>query len=106
NIAGMDNIAVEPSILLAPDRAATPMGVAHHDIGTSQMVPITDGDALPMLTTDELLERHPVLADVRLVKTDTDGSDVMLVPALVRTFGPSRPIVFFEFDPRPTKFFT
>ena len=39
----------------------------------------------------ELLRRHPVLGDLRLLKTDTDGWDVMLVPALARSFAGSRP---------------
>jgi len=102
NLGARDDVAIEPSILVGPEAAGSSVSVVHHDVGTSQVQLTTDGTGLPTLTTDELLQRHPRLAEVRLVKTDTDGFDVMLVPALARTFLPSKPVIFFEFDPRPT----
>ncbi|HWU31852.1 MAG TPA: FkbM family methyltransferase [Marmoricola sp.] len=35
---------------------------------------------------------------VRLIKSDTDGYDVVLVPELARTYAEQRPGLFFEFD--------
>lgn len=102
NVGGLDSVEVEPSILVAPEAAGVSLAIVHQDVGTSQVQQTTDGSGLPSITTDELLARHPRLADVRLVKSDTDGFDVMLVPALARTFLPSKPVLFFEFDPRPT----
>lgn len=102
NVGALDNVVVEPSVLVAPDAADISLAIVHQDVGTSQVQQTSDGTGLPTITTDELLARHPQLADVRLVKSDTDGYDVMLVPALARTFLPSKPVLFFEFDPRPT----
>jgi len=102
NVGALDNVVVEPSVLVAPEAADLSLAIVHQDVGTSQVQQTTDGTGLPTITTDELLARHPQLADVRLIKSDTDGYDVMLVPALARTFLPSKPVVFFEFDPRPT----
>src|SRR5207253_2314962 len=67
----------------------------------SQVQEKADGE-VASITTAELLERHPMLRDVRLIKSDTDGYDVMLLPALLDTFEPSRPIVFFELELRCT----
>lgn len=36
--------------------------------------------------------------NVRLIKSDTDGYDVVLIPELARTYAASRPALFFEFD--------
>ena len=40
---------------------------------------------------------------MRLVKTDTDGFDVGLLPALAAAFAGSRPVLFFEYDVRLTR---
>jgi FkbM family methyltransferase len=106
NVGHLDNVVVEPSVLVAPDAADISLQIVHQDVGTSQVQQTSEGAGLPTITTDELLARHPQLADVRLVKSDTDGFDVMLVPALARTFLASKPVLFFEFDPRPTRLAT
>lgn len=106
NVGNLDNVAVEPSVLVAPEAAGISLAIVHQDVGTSQVQPTSGEGGLPTITTDELLAGHPRLADVRLVKSDTDGYDVMLVPALARTFLPSKPVLFFEFDPRPTRLAT
>lgn len=92
-----DDIAVEDSALLPPSKS---MGftIVHEELGSSRLVPTVAGSGPPTISTDELLTRHTELADVRLIKSDTDGYDVMLVPALARTFSPSRPVIFFEFE--------
>lgn len=102
NVGALPHVAVEPSVLVGPEDAGASMELVHESVGTSHVQRSTDGSGLPSLTTDELLTKYPQLADVRLVKSDTDGYDVQLVPALARTFLPSKPVLFFEFDPRPT----
>lgn len=107
NVGDRPNIAVEPSVLLGPDADLdAPLAIVHQAIGTSQVTRAEEGSGLPAITTDELLRRHPQLEKVRLIKTDTDGYDVMLVPHLVTTFAASHPVVFFEYDPRPTRIAT
>jgi FkbM family methyltransferase len=103
NVGSLENVAIEPSVLVGPDvDTSEGLALVHEDVGTSHVARVSDGSGLPMITTTELLEKYPRLADVRLVKSDTDGYDVMLVPALAEAFLPSRPVIFFEFDPRPT----
>src|SRR4029079_5022356 len=96
------NVAIEPSVLVGAEDAGSEMRIVHHPEGTSQVHPTENGAGVPTLTTGELLANHPQLQNVRLVKSDTDGYDVQLVPLLARTFIGSRPILFFEFDPQPT----
>jgi FkbM family methyltransferase len=92
-----EDIAVEGSALLPPGMS-TGFTVVHHDLGSSRLAPSEEGAGPPAISTDDLLVRHPDLADVRLIKTDTDGYDVLLVPALARTFASSRPVIFLEFE--------
>lgn len=103
NVDGRDDVSIEPSILLGPGVEAN-VTIVHEDDGSSRLER-TDDDAahLAAITTDELVERHPQLRNVRLVKTDTDGYDVMLVPALAQSLRGSYPVIFFEFDPVQTR---
>jgi len=109
NVGAMDNVAIEPAVLLAPEtNEDAALAIVHETVGTSRVErgPSGPGPGLPTITTDALLDRYPQLSGVRLIKTDTDGYDVMLVPALAKTFLASRPVIFFEFDPRPTRLAT
>lgn len=97
NVGGDDRVAVEPSMLTtgatdgeakAPVRAA---GTTRFEAGEST-------ETLPSLSTEELRLRHPDFAGVRLVKSDTDGYDVQLIPALASAWADTRPVLFFEYD--------
>jgi FkbM family methyltransferase len=88
--------------LLTPDEqtgATTAVRVG----GTTRFTEGTVGDALGAVSVTELRERHPDFADLRLVKSDTDGYDVVLVPALAQAWADSRPVLFFEYDPHLTR---
>ncbi len=101
NVGRRPGVSVEPSVLLAEPTAAGLRPVRDRP-GTTRYRVDADADPTPSLTVEELSERHPVLDGVRLIKTDTDGFDVALVPALARTFSATRPVIFFEFDPALT----
>ena len=92
-----DDIAVEGSALLPPGRS---MGftIVHEELGSTRLEPSAEGSGPPAISTDDLLARHSELAGVRLIKSDTDGYDVLLVPALAETFAASRPVIFLEFE--------
>ncbi|MGN6161869.1 MAG: FkbM family methyltransferase [Marmoricola sp.] len=57
------------------------------DAGTGSPIQISD-----------LPATFPEFDNVRLIKSDTDGYDVVLIPALARTYAATRPALFFEFD--------
>jgi FkbM family methyltransferase len=100
NVAGRADIE---SALLLTAASAAHLAPDHYKPGTTRYVETDAANAAASITVAELAERHPVLADVRLVKSDTDGYDVDLVPAIARTFAASRPVLFFEFHPGLTR---
>jgi len=102
NVGGLPDVAIEPS-LLSPSPAAGYASIVHESAGTSRLEPADEGSGTALLPADELISRHPELERVRLVKSDTDGFDVALVPAFARIFERSRPVIFFEFDAVPTR---
>jgi FkbM family methyltransferase len=60
----------------------------HPDVGT------------PWISIEDLRDRNPDFTSVRLIKSDTDGYDPVLVPELARVWEESEAVLFFEFDPR------
>jgi len=101
NVAGRAEIE---AALLLTEPTTTKLVPDHYKPGTTRYVETEDAaDAAGSLTVAELAERYPVLADVRLVKSDTDGYDVDLVPVIARTFAASKPVLFFEFHPGLTR---
>jgi FkbM family methyltransferase len=84
--------------LLTPDvqtEATTAVRVG----GTTRFTHGTAGDALESITPADLRKQHPDFDDLRLIKSDTDGYDVVLVPAIAEAWADSRPVLFFEYDP-------
>lgn len=71
--------------------------------GTTRFIREGTGDAMPTLTPAQLRAEFPDFADLRLVKSDTDGYDVALVPAIAEAWQESRPVLFFEYDPHLTR---
>lgn len=55
-------------------------------------------DAATVVTAVGLRAAHPAFDSVRLVKSDTDGHDVRLVPALADAYATAAPVLFFEYD--------
>jgi FkbM family methyltransferase len=85
--------------LLTPD-PTTVATTAVRTGGTTRFAEGAVGDALPTVTPEELREKFPAFAGLRLVKSDTDGYDVALVPAIARAWGDTQPVLFFEYDHR------
>jgi FkbM family methyltransferase len=56
-------------------------------------------DALPSLAMSALRAKHPAFDRLRLIKSDTDGFDPVLVVAAAETWSDVSPVLFFEFDP-------
>lgn len=101
NVDPLPQVAVVEA-LLSPDvrtEATTAVRVG----GTTRFTEGGVGDALASVTPSELRAQHPDFADLRLVKSDTDGYEVVLVPAIAREWADSRPVLFFEYDPHLTR---
>jgi FkbM family methyltransferase len=86
--------------LLTPD-PTTEATTAVRTGGTTRFAEGEVGDALPTITPEGLREKYPSFANLRLIKSDTDGYDVELVPAIAEAWGGgARPVLFFEYDHR------
>jgi FkbM family methyltransferase len=87
-------------ILLLPEETTMAAASPVRDHGTTRFVDNSEGPgALPSATASELRLRNPDFDHMRLIKSDTDGYDVVLVPAVARAWLSSAPVLFFEFDP-------
>lgn len=98
NVGDDPRVAIEASLLEAiDDRAVVQMAPVRVG-GTTRFEPGTSPATAPTISTAQLRLRHPAFDQLRLVKSDTDGYDVVLVPALARAWSDSKPVLFFEYD--------
>jgi FkbM family methyltransferase len=106
------NVGARPEVVIAPVLISGAgeeqlVSIVHADAGTSQVVPAASrGSGVRTVPVGQLINSYPELERVRLVKSDTDGFDVELVRAYARAFAASRPVLFFEYDPRATRIVT
>ena len=102
NVRSDARVVVEPALLLAEQSAH---GLRSVRVGGTAAFVRDDSAAgdVPTLTVAELRARHPGFGSLRLVKSDTDGFDVSLVPAIARAWADVRPVLFFEYDERLTR---
>lgn len=71
--------------------------------GTTRFETGAEHDAMPSVTPSALRAEFPDFAELRLIKSDTDGYDVSLVPAVAQEWADAHPVLFFEYDPYLTK---
>jgi FkbM family methyltransferase len=92
--------AVLEEVLLTPDEQSGGTSSPVRAKGTTRFVQSdSKHGALPALSTQALRKKHPEFDRVRLIKSDTDGFDPVLVPAAAEAWRDSAPVLFFEFDP-------
>lgn len=85
--------------LLAADESAASL-TAVRSGGTTRFAEGTLSDARPAVTPEQLRAAHPAFDRLRLVKSDTDGWDVVLVPTIAAAWRDAPPVLFFEYDHR------
>jgi FkbM family methyltransferase len=96
NVDGDPRVTVQESLLTAgaSDVPMAPVRVG----GTTRFEPGTSDLTASSVSTDQLRADHPAFESLRLAKSDTDGYDVELIPAIARTWADSTPVLFFEYD--------
>lgn len=112
NVGGLPNVTISPVLLTTETSNSVAWmpyrrgGTTHFRIAsTAQPTPRTEASRAEVtgsLSVDALVATYPDFADLRLVKSDTDGHDTTLIPSLAAAFRASKPVLFFEFDPRLT----
>lgn len=104
NTAGDERFEVCEALLVPSDAQADASRKAVRVGGTTRFVSATDGgDSSPAITPAMLRAAHPRSEALRLVKSDTDGYDVAIIPAVVQEWSDRKPVAFFEYDPRITR---
>lgn len=97
NVDSDDRVAVVEALLAVDDAGERTKAVRTG--GTTRFVSGAADDAMPSVTPAALRAAFPDFADLRLVKSDTDGYDVSLVPAVAEEWADAHPVLFFEYDP-------
>ena len=97
NVDADERITVVEALLAVDDVAERTKAVRTG--GTTRFESGAGDDAMPSVTPAALRAEFPDFADLRLVKSDTDGYDVLLVPAVAREWADAHPVLFFEYDP-------
>lgn len=102
------NTTVYPEVEIEPSYVAAdlPAHAVVMSAGTASLVPAPNNAApVPALgePLQELLNRHPLFANFRLIKTDTDGWDAAILISSVDVLHRAKAIVFFEYDPNLTR---
>lgn len=101
NVDADDRIEVAEALLVVGEDAGTATAVRTG--GTTRFVEGGAGDAMPTVSPAALRAAHPRFEQLRLVKSDTDGYDVTLVPGVAREWAHAAPVLFFEYDPYLTR---
>ncbi|BCI89863.1 hypothetical protein NIIDMKKI_50690 [Mycobacterium kansasii] len=98
NVGSDDRCVIEFGLLLTDAAKASGLGAVRKG-GDTRFAQGGTGGAAAALTVADLRNRHPELPPIRLVKSDTEGYDTILVPALARAYADTRPLLFFEYYP-------
>lgn len=98
NVGSDDRCVIKFGLLLTDAAKASGLGAVRKG-GDTRFAQGGTGGAAAALTVADLRNRHPELPPIRLVKSDTEGYDTILVPALARAYADTRPLLFFEYYP-------
>jgi FkbM family methyltransferase len=94
-------IALEAALVVEQVGAAKLAPVREQ--GTTRFVASNAPIGAAQITAQELRDRNPDFADVRLIKSDIDGYDCRVVPLLARAWSDADPVLLFEYDPGLTR---
>lgn len=97
NVDPDPRVVVNAGLVSVDAQQAVPVRVG----GTTRFVAAESAesaDSAPPVTAEALRAAHPEFHDVRLIKSDTDGYDVELGPALAAAWQDTRPVLFLEYD--------
>jgi FkbM family methyltransferase len=103
NTAGDPRFQIEHALLVPDERSASVTMRPVRLGGTTRFVTGHTEEGAPAITAAELRQQHPCTERLRLIKSDTDGYDVALIPAMARVWQDLRPVLFFEYDPAITR---
>lgn len=83
---------------VAHERGTISAHIDSHD-GTAGFVQ-SDTVETNVYALADILDRHPIFSNPTLLKIDTDGFDTLILSGSVSILAKSRPVIYFEYDPR------
>lgn len=99
NTAGSDNfIVVEAFLVPTTEHQSSVRPVRSPGMTKYASVEESAPQGPPLVSARMLREAIPQTENLRLVKSDTDGFDVALIPALAQAWSDKSPALFFEYD--------
>lgn len=108
NLGDSPNVQIAP-VLLVTDGQVDKNWKPVRRGGTTHFISVDFRTALSgatdegvQITVQGLRAQYPEFSNVRLIKSDTDGHEIELIPELAEVYGDTRPVLFFEYDPRLT----
>jgi FkbM family methyltransferase len=66
--------------------------------GTAQIVSSEQGETMEQMTVDEIIRMNPEFDDANILKIDTDGYDLRILPGAKELIKRNKPAVLFECD--------
>lgn len=106
NVGKDPRVTVEAALLAAEESAGAAGMKPVRSGGTTRFAPgsETPGDSATSSVTPATLRRkHSAFDRLRLAKSDTDGYDAQLIPAIAKAWTDAPPVLFFEYDLRLSK---
>lgn len=98
NVAGLKDVYLEHTFV-GPTSGLV-QGRIHSAMGTARLiVNSAEGETIPISTLSDVLKRHPLFANTKMIKTDTDGFDCLILRSEVKLLSHLKPVLFFEYDP-------
>lgn len=96
NCGSDDRVTIVEALLSTEDGSGQVTAVRAG--GTTRFQADAGGQSHPTVTAEQLRENNPDFDELRLVKSDTDGYDVALVPRIAEVWQDAHPVLFFEYD--------
>jgi len=98
NLGDDARVEIEEALLLPTEEETVTVNSVRSP-GTTRFTESVDGSAVRALPVSALPNLHMRFESVRLIKSDTDGFDPVLVPALAKAWAHCLPVLFFEYHP-------
>jgi FkbM family methyltransferase len=99
NVGNKEGATIE-EVLLVPEGTFADATPVRGGGTTSFRQDAPSEDAMPTMTVNALRAAHPEFDQLRLVKSDTDGYDPVLVATVAEAWSDVGPVFHFEFDPQ------
>ncbi|MES2446442.1 MAG: FkbM family methyltransferase [Bacteroidota bacterium] len=95
NIKNFDNVTLLRSFL--SDKTEELNVQVFTNEGTAKIEKNNDGILIKMTTLDELINNNQI-ENIRILKVDTDGFDILILTGAKEVVEKNQPVIFFEYD--------